>query len=403
MYEKSDFDAVVKSASLRKEIEVRIGQLKPSGTTLTACCPFHSEKSPSFHVSESKNIWKCFGCGESGDVITFVSKYDNISPLEAMRKIAKDYGIKVMEPKKEEEIASIVQMYTALKVAAIEFASKLLHDRSIKRYVYERGIINVDILKTWNIGYAPEAYEIIADEKAMVDSGLKKPDGKMFFRNRLMFPIEDVAGRIVGFTARALSTDQKQKYINTPETEVYHKSKHLYGMRQALNAMRENKSCIVVEGPFDVIAMHNAGYNMTVGSLGTSLTIEHAQLLIRYCNDIVLMYDGDTAGKKATVRAIPNLWEAGFKTIEVAVLPEGKDPADCANDDFKSISSVSFLYNYIDEEDLEKKIIRIIEIISKCPSPVRRDILIRELAEESKMSQYSLVEELNNSLKKRIK
>lgn len=400
MYEKIDFDAVIKAASIGKEIQQRIGKMRHIGQNLSSCCPFHTEKTPSFTVSETKGIYKCFGCGETGDVISFVAKFDNITQSEAMRKLAKDYGIRVTEYK-EENIEHLQQMYSALKVAAIKFSSELLHNKTIKRYIYERGIKNADILKTWNIGYAPDKYDLIADKNALKSVGLFSQNGYIF-RDRITFPIEDIAGRIVGFTARSL-TNNKQKYLNTAETEIFHKSNILYGIRQALSSIRMHKTAIVVEGTFDVINMHNIGMNMTVGTLGTSFTIEHANTIAKYADNCLLIFDGDNAGKKATERAIRNLLTAGIKTIEVCQLPEGIDPAMFKNQDEipESISIIKFLYE-TREGDMEQNLKDVLSVVAESKSMLKRDLLVRELAEESGVSQYALIDELNNILSKRI-
>jgi DNA primase len=400
MYDKTDFDAVIKTASLVKEIEQRIGKLKHIGQNLSANCPFHTEKTASFTVSDRKGIYKCFGCGENGDVISFVAKYDNISQSDAMRKLANEYGVKVSE-RKEENIEHLQQMYTALKIAAIKFSSELLHNKAIKRYIVERGIKNADILKTWNIGYAPDKYDLVADKEALKSVGLTGQHGNIF-RDRITFPIEDVAGRIIGFTARSL-TNTKQKYLNTQETEIFHKGTVLYGMRQAISSIKIHKTAIIVEGTFDVINMHNIGMPMTVGTLGTSFTFEHAQIIARYADSCVLVFDGDNAGKKATERAIKNLLAAGIKNIEVSVLAPGIDPAMFKTDEDvpDSISVIEYLYE-TREGDIEQKIRDVLSIIAESKSMLKRDLLIRELAEQSGVSQYALIDELNSILSKKI-
>ena len=403
-YDKKDFEAVVEAVDIKKEIELRIGALKKAGSNYQDCCPFHSEKTPSFTISPTKKIWKCFGCGEQGDVISFVSKYDQISQMEAMRKLAKENGITVAQIEKEEEgVTNLQQAYTALKVAQVTFESELLRNKTAKRYIVERGIDTALLVKHWGLGWAGSQYDLQADQKGKEIAGLTK-EGRLFFRNRLMFPIQDITGRIVGFGGRDLSGASKAKYINTQDTPLYHKSKVLYGLHQAIKHIKKSGICIITEGYFDVIMLHQVkGLEKAVAPCGTSLTKEQAAILAKHAAIAMLMFDGDKPGQKATIRAIESLIAVGFKKIEVSVLPDGVDAADlildCNRDlslfidNVENVDGFHFLYKNIEGDD-ETKIKAILKMIANCPSPLRRDLYIRELADNSKFSQYTLIDEL---------
>jgi len=411
-YDKKDFERVGDLADIVQEIGSRI-ELKKVGSNYQGCCPFHSEKTPSFTVSPTKKIWKCFGCGESGDVIAFVAKHESISQVAAMRKLAGSYGIEVSSNHKEEEDGATdkQEAYTALKIAQIVFESALLHNVAAKRYIVSRGISNIDIVKTWGIGYAASDYRVEASEIGMNLSGLKK-DGRWFFRNRIMFPIEDISGRVIGFGGRREEGGKsKAKYINSQETPLYNKSSVLYGIRQALPHIRKTKTVIITEGYFDVIMLHQVpGLNKAVAPCGTALTVSQAAILAKYANTAVIMFDGDAAGLKATANAIESLIQAGFKDIEITLFPDGCDAADMAVDsgfdlstfidNVKQISAIDFLLDKI-VGDSEEKCKVLLDIISKCPSPLRRDDYIRIIAENTTYSQNSLTEELNIILKRR--
>jgi len=402
MYDNTQFKNVVSTADLLQEVEARMGKLKRVGTSHQGCCPFHTEKSPSFSVATNKSMWKCFGCGESGDVISFVAKFDKISQMEAMKLLAKKYGIELPEPEGDISASELQEIATTLKIQAIAFTSALLGNKEAKRYIVNRGINTPEILKHWNLGYAPKDYPI-ADKRIAEMAGLYNSKGNLLFRDRIIFPIEDIVGRIIGFTARSIIIDGP-KYINSPETHLFKKSKVLYGIRQAIAAIKASKIVVITEGPFDVIALHNAGITTAVATCGTAFTKEHADMLLKHCNNALLFFDGDKAGRQATIRAIENLFAAGFKGVEVAILPEGKDAADIsANlDDVKTEEAIEFLFKHTEMDDEEEKMNFILSIIAKCPTPIRRDILVRELADCSNYSQYTLIEQLNQLLYKRL-
>lgn len=411
MYDKKDFEAVIEAADILHEIESRVGNVKRVGSNHQCCCPFHAEKSPSFTVSPVKKRWKCFGCSEGGDVISFVSKYDNISPMEAMRKLAKIYGVVITEPQSDSEGPDDKQSACiALKIAQIHFASALLHNKTAKRYIVERGIRSPEVLKHWGIGWADDNYTIDADEVAMNNAGLVR-DGKNFFHSRIMFPITDITGRVLGFGARDISGRFKSKYINTPDTIVYNKSQVLYGLRQALPRMKQLNTVIITEGYMDVINLHQIpGYDCSVATCGTALTKEQSIVLSKYAKTAVIMYDGDKAGRRASIRAIEILLAAGFKKIEVVIFPDGVDAGQLAlesgfnastfNDNVSCVSCIEFLAE-VEEMDGDERIYDILKIISNSPSPLRRDEMIRELADLTKYSQHSLIEELDILLKRR--
>lgn len=397
-----NFQIVLENISILKTIEKRIGNLKKSGTNYQACCPFHNEKSPSFFVSVAKNRYKCFGCGETGDAINFVAKFDNISNYDAMLRLAEENNITI----KKNNMNDIYEnVYTDLKVASIFFTNNLLNNLSVKKYIYQRGVISIELLKTFEIGYAPANYTIPnASPDALKKGGMYTVNDNWLFRERIMFPIYNNNYKIVGFTARDFSNNYKSpKYINTPETPLYNKRKILFGLKQAVSHIKRTNIVIITEGPFDVINLHAVGYKNVVATCGTSLTIDHANMLKRLCDQVIMLMDGDNAGKKATIRAFDKLLLAGFKKIVVIDLPKDKDAADLKEQitNYEEMSAVEFMFNYVDNDDEEEKIRLILDIISQCPLPIRRDILIKELSNISGINQYTLLDELKYILKQK--
>ncbi len=308
---------------------------KRSGQNLFGLCPFHSEKTPSFSVSPSRQIYHCFGCGKGGSVINFIMEIESLSFLEAVDFLARRVGMEVpqqeadpMRPKRE-------RLYAINRDAGRFFYAQLSvpHGEPARRYMEKRGIAP-GTAKRFGLGYAPESWDSLVSalkekgytEREMMDAGLvrsgKKGGVYDTFRNRLMFPVIDVRGNVIGFSGRILG-DGEPKYMNTPETPVFSKSHNLFG----LNLAKKSKSgyIILVEGNIDVVSLHQAGFDSAVASLGTSLTPEQARLLSRYTNEIVIAYDADDAGQKAAKRAIGLLEKLEMK-VRVLTVQGAKDP-----------------------------------------------------------------------------
>lgn len=325
--------------------------LKKRGVNLIACCPFHNEKTPSFNVNPVRGIYKCFGCGKAGDSVKFVMDIEGISFPEALRHLAKKYGIEVPETQQTpEDVAAQNEresLYIALNYAKNFYQQQLTNTdegRSIGlSYFKERGF-NDKTIQTFELGYSPDAwdgftkaalkagYNIEILEKAGLtirkEEGGPHGHGKQFdrFRARVIFPIHNLSGKVIAFGARILKADKHQpKYLNSPETEVYHKSNVLYGMFQAKNAIRAEEVAYLVEGYTDVISLHQAGIQNVVASSGTSLTVEQIRLIGRFSPNVTVLYDGDPAGVKASLRGLDLILEEGLN-VKLCLFPDGDDP-----------------------------------------------------------------------------
>ena len=317
--------------------------LKRAGANFRALCPFHKEKTPSFNVNPSKQIWHCFGCGEGGDVFKFVMKYENLDFITAVRRLAERAGIKLEyeeragEPGRDQKD----QLLKLHEVAANFFHHNLMKEPSAKiarDYLTKREITS-ETAKKWRLGYSPDAWDGLIKHAAakkftpetLAAGGLalerEKGDGYYDrFRGRLMFPICDEQGRAVGFSGRILTDAKDQpKYVNSPETAIFQKGRILFALDKAKRAILDEKYAIICEGQVDTISCHEAGVENVVAPQGTALTEQHARILKRYTEEVVLMFDADAAGQNAIVRSAEPLWDAGV-VIRVAVLPAGHDP-----------------------------------------------------------------------------
>ena len=322
--------------------------LKKRGANHMACCPFHNEKTPSFVVSPSKGIYKCFGCGKSGTAVGFIMEHESLSYVEALKYLARKYHIEVVEKEESaEEIASRQRNESLLLVS--EYAGKFFQD-SLQtpegqaigyQYFKSRGLEDETIRK-YGLGWAPVSRKALSDaaraagykEEFLVETGLsiKYDDGRLVdrFFDRVIFPIHSVSGRVIAFGGRTLKTDKSvAKYVNSPETEIYVKSRSLYGIWFAKNEMSRQDKCILVEGYLDVLSMHQLGITNVVASSGTSLTVEQIRLIRKFTSNVTIIYDGDGAGIKAALRGIGLVLKEGLN-VKVVLLPEGQDPDDFA-------------------------------------------------------------------------
>jgi len=323
-----------------------VPQLKKTGANWKARCPFHQEKTASFLVSSQKQIWHCFGCAKGGDIFGFIREIEGVEFGDSLRILAKRAGVKLedQDPKKESQRARILDM---LRLASRWYHKALLTAKSADKaraYIKERRISDKS-RDNWQLGFAPDAWEGVSaylktrgyNDQEIERAGLssKNDRGSSYdrFRNRLMFPISDVHGSIIGFTARKMSDkDVGGKYINTPETEVYHKSSVLYGLSRAKKAIREAGLAVLVEGNMDCVSSHQAGIENTVASSGTAFTEEQARLLKRFTKNIALAFDPDSAGQEALARGMETAWQEEMM-IKVIQLPENKDPDDLIKQD----------------------------------------------------------------------
>lgn len=322
--------------------------LKKRGANHIACCPFHNEKTPSFSVSASKGIYKCFGCGKSGTAVGFVMEHENMSYTEALKYLAKKYHIEVVEKEESAEEIAQRQKHESLMLVS-EYAGKFFQDslqtdegRNIAyQYFRSRGLEDETISK-YGLGWAPLSRRALSEaaraagykEEFLIETGLsiKYDDGRLVdrFYDRVIFPIHSVSGRVIAFGGRTLKTDKSvAKYVNSPETEIYVKSRSLYGIYFAKNEISRQDRCILVEGYLDVLSMHQLGITNVVASSGTSLTVEQIRLIRKFTNNITIIYDGDGAGIKAALRGIGLVLKEGMN-VKVVLLPDGQDPDDFA-------------------------------------------------------------------------
>ena len=342
MIPKETADLIINTARI-EEVVGDFVSLKRRGSSLWACCPFHNEKSPSFHVEPSRGIYKCFGCGKSGTAVGFLMEYEKLSYTEALKYLAKKYNI---EFKEEEETAEqlAARQHNESLLAVSEFARKFFCDQLKEgegravgyQYYRKRNILDTTIEK-WSLGWAPSGKTTLVDaaraagykDEYLVDTGLaiRRDDGSLYdrFRERVMFPIHSVSGRVIAYSGRTLKADNPAKYVNSPETEIYIKSRNLMGIWFAKSGIAREDRCILVEGNVDVVMMHQMGITNVVASCGTSLTEEQIRLIGKFTQNITIMYDGDKAGLHAAVRAIGLILKEGMNP-KVVFLPDGDDP-----------------------------------------------------------------------------
>ena len=418
----------------RNPIEDVVGQyvtLKRSGSNLFGLCPFHGEKTASFSVAPDKGIYYCFGCHKGGSVINFQMEIEGLSYPDAVRALAKRVGLEVPEDEQYQSRYRAQERLWALhKEAARFFHSQLYAPTGAEalNYALGRGM-NKYILTTFGVGFAPDTWDSLTNamkakgytEEELKESGLvtvSQKNGRIFdrFRGRLMFPIIDVRGNVIGFGGRIIKNDKDTaKYLNSPETLIFNKRKNLFG----LNLAKKTKMpyFILVEGNIDVVALHQYGFDNAVASLGTSLTEDQAALLSRYTEQVVLIYDGDSAGQRATQRAIPILEKAGID-VKVMQLRDAKDPDEYLKkfgaDRFKNLleessnrveyqlRAITKKYDLGDDDARVKYIAEAAEFISTLPSAVQREVYGTRAAETAGISFEAMKIEANKAFKRRI-
>ncbi|MDY5014236.1 MAG: DNA primase, partial [Butyricimonas virosa] len=390
--------------------------LKKRGVNYLGLCPFHNEKTGSFTVSPAKGIYKCFGCGKGGNAVNFIMEHEQMSYVEALKYLAEKYHIPVEEKelteeqrkeKTERESMLIVSSY------ANEYFQYQLWNTDEGRsvglgYLRQRGISD-EMIRKFGLGYNPEgwgAFTKAAQEKGykkefLVKTGLTVENEKGLFdrfRARVMFPVFDLAGKVIAFGGRTMTTDKKiSKYLNSPESEIYHKSKTLYGIFLAKKSIVQQDRCILVEGYTDVISFHAKGIENVVASSGTSLTIEQIRLIRRLTPNVTIIYDGDAAGIKASLRGIDLVLEEGLN-VRVLLLPDGEDPDSFARShtpqdlaDFIANNETDFinfktklLLGTAGDDPVERArlITDIVRSIAKIPDNIVRSVYVRETAHQ---------------------
>jgi DNA primase len=409
--------------------------LKKKGQNMWACCPFHGEKTPSFSLSPAKQIYKCFGCGKAGDPIQFVMDIEGIGFQEAIRQLAGKYGIEVEEdanltPEQNLEQNERESLFIAVNYAKDFFVKNLETDegKSIGlSYFMERGFTTA-ILQKFDLGYALDGWDHFLksaksagyQEDILLKAGLilqKEGEPERVydrFRNRVTFTIHNVSGKPIGFGARILTKDKNQpKYINSPETPIYHKGDVLYGMFQAKKAIRDLDNCYLVEGYTDVVSLHLSGIENVVASSGTSLTDGQIKLIRRFTNQVTVLYDGDNAGIKASLRGIDLLLEGGLN-VKAVVFPDGEDPdsysrkvGSQAFKDYLQENSRDFIGFKIGlyKEEIAKDPIRkaevireVVQSIGKIPDAIIRSVYAKEASNLLGIEEDIVHAELNKTL-----
>lgn len=443
MIPKNTIDSIFEAAHV-EEVVGEFVTLKKRGTNLLGLCPFHGEKTPSFTVSPVKGIYKCFGCGKAGNSVNFIMDHLKLSYPEALKWLAKKYGIEIIEreitPEEKEQQTERESMLIVMQYAQRYFSDIMMNNDEGKSigysYFMERQLRH-DIVTKFQLGYSLEernAFTTAALRNGYAPKYLAKTGMSIVsnrhvegteitaqdlfdrYAGRVMFPIHDDGGRVVAFGGRTLSSDKKTaKYINSPETDIYNKSKILYGLWMGKKAIQEKDSCFLVEGYMDVIAMHQAGIENVVASSGTSLTIDQIKSIHRFTKNIVVLYDGDEAGQKASNRAIPLLLEEGMN-VRLLMFPDNDDP-----DSFSRKVTAEAFQNYLNENTTDflyfkaKKlkdetkndpikragvIKDIVDNISLIPDNIIRSIYVKECANIMEIEESILQLEVNKIRRK---
>jgi DNA primase len=410
--------------------------LKKRGVNLLGLCPFHNEKTPSFNVSPVRGIFKCFGCGKGGNAVNFIMEHEHYSYPEALRYLARKYNIDIAEEERTPEFDQ-EQLERESLIAVTEYARKFfiqqLHETEEGRniglsYFSERGFTD-EMIERFHLGYSPEGWRAFTDDalaagylqEKLEKTGLTvSGNDKLFdrFRGRVIFPIHNVAGKVIGFGGRILKTDAKTaKYLNSPESEIYHKSKVLYGLFQSRKSIAEKDVCYLVEGYTDVISMHQSGITNVVASSGTALTQDQIRLINRYTKNITILYDGDPAGIKASLRGINLILEEGMN-VRVVLFPDGDDPDSFAkkNDTEEIVDYIrknandfirfktSLLLKEVGNDPIGRAgLIRdIVETIALIPDAIMRSTYVRECSNLMEIGEDVLLAELNKLIRKKV-
>jgi len=443
MIKKEDIDKIFETARVEEVVGDYV-TLKKRGANLIGLCPFHDEKTPSFYVSPAKGIYKCFGCGKGGNAVNFMMDKEMMTYPDALRHLAKKYNIEIEETEQtpEEKIHQNEResLYVVSSFAQKHFSENLYNTDEGKSvglgYFKERGF-REDIIQKFQLGYSinlKSAFSELAvasgyKAEYLVKAGLsieyknEKPNPENTeqpitetnyvdrFWGRVMFPIHNLSGRVIAFGGRTLRSDKKvAKYINSPETDIYHKSNVLYGIYFAKNEIGKQDNCFLVEGYTDVISMHQAGIENVVASSGTSLTVEQIKLIRRYTKNITILYDGDSAGIKASFRGIDLILEEGMN-VKVLLFPDGEDPDSfskrVSNEELKTFIEnnskdfisfkTSLLMKDVENDPIKKAslIKEIVESIALIPEAIYRSVYIKECSKLMSVEEPVLLSELN--------
>ena len=437
MIERETVDKIFETANILEVVSDFVS-LKKRGTNYIGCCPFHNEKTPSFYVSPTKNIYKCFGCGKGGNSVNFVMEHEQMSYTEALKYLANKYHIEIKEkeftPEEQEaqnDRESMLVLNEFAKNTFIRNMTETDEGRAIGyKYFKERGF-NEETIKAYELGYSLSERKAFTEfalnsgykQKYLVSTGLsiQHDDGYIFdrFSSRVMFPIHSLTGKVIGFGGRVLDARTKGvnvKYMNSPQSEIYDKSRSLYGIFQAKSAIVRNDKCFLVEGYTDVLSMHQSGITNVVASNGTALTIEQIRLIRKFTTNITVLYDGDAAGIHAALRGIDMIL-AEEMNVKVLLLPDGEDPDSFARnhsaselEDFIAKNETDFLLfktrlllNDAGNDPVKKSnlISDIVTSISVVPDSIKRELYAKECAEQMGIDERLLHIEINKRLSKK--
>lgn len=429
MIDQPTIDRILDAANI-VDVVSEFVTLRKRGVNYVGLCPFHDDKTPSFYVSPAKNICKCFACGEGGTAVHFIMKHEQLSYFDALRYLAKKYNIEIHEREltdKEKQIRSDRESMLIVNAWAQKYFTTLLHEhidgKTIgMRYFAERGF-REDTIRKFQLGYSLEQRDALY--QAALKSGYKKEylektgliiayeDGRVNdrFRGRVIFPVHTLSGKVVAFGGRILRKEEKTaKYVNSPESEIYHKSNELYGIYFAKQAIVKADRCFLVEGYTDVISMHQSGVENVVASSGTALTHGQIRLIHRFTDNITVLYDGDAAGIKAAIRGIDLLLEEGMN-VKVVLLPDGEDPDSFARSHSASEFAEFIKQNETDFVRFKTKLLLeeagndpvkraaligdIIRTIAIVPDNITRTIYIRECSAKMEIDEQVVLNEVN--------
>ncbi|MEX0919389.1 MAG: DNA primase [Parcubacteria group bacterium] len=416
---RGDVDTIKERLDITEVISGYI-KLEKAGSSFKARCPFHHEKTPSFLVSPARQSYYCFGCGAKGDIFTFVEELEGLDFKGALKQLAEKAGVE-LEYRKGESKTEKDEVYNVLESATLFFEKLLKENQSAHAYLVKRGL-NEETIKTWRLGYAPKEWRALFShltalghkEEYIFKAGLVKrkedsPQGEPYdvFRDRIIFPLFDVGGRVIAYSGRAMASDALAKYLNSPDTILFTKSEVLYGLDKAKDEIRKKNYTVLVEGQMDLLLSHQAGVSNTVASSGTAFTASHLERLKRLSSRIILAFDGDLAGRKASEKSSILGYSLGLE-VKVAPVPEGLDPAEIVGkspEDWKdvlrtSLPSVEYLLNDILEKEkdgrksgklIEKNILPMINLLG---SAIEQSHFISMVSKRTGIKEEALWEDL---------
>ncbi len=428
MISRKSIDEVLERARI-EEVVGDFVNLKRRGSNLIGLCPFHNEKTPSFSVSPTKNIYKCFGCGKAGGSAQFVMEHERYDFPEAIRYLANKYGVQLEETKQDaESIEAERERETIYKV--LEFAWQFFKNQLFKTeegqlsgltYFQERAF-RTKTIENFGLGYASQTADGLVSsalkagftKEILQRAGLMTQNDGDFFRHRVIFPIFNISGKVIAFAGRQLQNNKRSpKYINSPETEIYQKRKVLYGLFHAKKAIRDENNCFLVEGYTDVISLHQAGVENVVASSGTSLTPDQIRLIRRYASQITVLYDSDVAGIKAAMRGLDLILEENMD-VRIVLLPEGEDPDsfvqksgmagfnDFIRDNSKDfiLFKTNLLLKEAGNDPVRKSALikELVESLARIPEAIKRATFTQECAHLMKIEEHILVRETNKAV-----